>query len=84
MRGFNAWDLSERDSPGDQLVVTLFLLTVLGLLLGAGVKSCMEKAGIIMDSSVAWDTAHASCWWWEVNPMSDYTHVPQFTCILIL
>lgn len=36
----------ERDSPRDQLVVTLFLLTVFGLLLGAGIKGKMEKAGL--------------------------------------
>ncbi|CAA7265785.1 unnamed protein product [Cyclocybe aegerita] len=36
----------QRDSPRDQLVVTLFLLTVFGLLLGAGVKNRMLKAGL--------------------------------------
>lgn len=36
----------ERDSPRDQLIVTLFLLTVFGLLLGAGIKGKMEKAGL--------------------------------------
>ena len=40
------WDCIERDSPRDQLVVTLFLLTVFGLLLGAGIKGKMEKAGL--------------------------------------
>ncbi|KAG9077392.1 hypothetical protein FRC06_008946, partial [Ceratobasidium sp. 370] len=35
----------QRDSPRDQLVVTLFLLIVFGLLLGAAVKGRMEKAG---------------------------------------
>ena len=64
--------------------MTLFLLTVLGLLLGAGVKSRMEKAGIIMDPSVAWDAARASRRWWEVNPVSEYTRAARFTCILIL
>ena len=39
-------DCLERDSPRDQLVVTLFLLTVFGLLLGAGIKGKMEKAGL--------------------------------------
>jgi len=36
----------QRDSPRDQLIVTLFLLTVFGLLLGAGIKGKMEKAGL--------------------------------------
>ncbi|KAF8350051.1 hypothetical protein F5887DRAFT_943501 [Amanita rubescens] len=36
----------QRDSPRDQLVVTLFLLIVFGLLLGAGIKNRMEKAGL--------------------------------------
>jgi len=58
---------SERDSPRDQLVVTLFLLTVFGLLVGAGIKSRMEKAGINVDTSVAWDAARASRRWWEVS-----------------
>lgn len=52
----------ERDSPRDQLVVTLFLLTVFGLLLGAGIKSRMEKAGL--DTSIAWATSRR---WWEVS-----------------
>jgi hypothetical protein len=52
----------ERDSPRDQLVVTLFLLTVFGLLLGAGIKNRMEKAGL--DSGIAWSTGRR---WWEVN-----------------
>lgn len=50
----------QRDSPRDQLVVTLFLLTVFGLLLGAGIKSRMEKAGL--DTSIAWATSRR---WWE-------------------
>jgi len=50
----------QRDSPRDQLVVTLFLLTVFGLLLGAGIKSRMEKAGL--DTSIAWSTGRR---WWE-------------------
>ncbi|KAF8509821.1 hypothetical protein JB92DRAFT_2792113 [Gautieria morchelliformis] len=52
----------QRDSPRDQLVVTLFLLTVFGLLVGAGIKSRMEKAGINVDTSVAWDAGRR---WWE-------------------
>lgn len=53
---------TERDSPRDQLVVTLFLLTVFGLLLGAGVKSRMVKAGL--DTSISWDSGRR---WWEVS-----------------
>ncbi|EMD42041.1 hypothetical protein CERSUDRAFT_110585 [Gelatoporia subvermispora B] len=50
----------QRDSPRDQLVVTLFLLTVFGLLLGAGIKGRMVKAGL--DTSLPWS---ASRRWWE-------------------
>lgn len=50
----------QRDSPRDQLVVTLFLLTVFGLLLGAGIKNRMLKAGITAD--VPWATGRR---WWE-------------------
>ncbi|KAH9946627.1 hypothetical protein B0H21DRAFT_391102 [Amylocystis lapponica] len=50
----------QRDSPRDQLVVTLFLLTVFGLLLGAGIKGRMIKAGF--DTSLPWN---ASRRWWE-------------------
>ena len=52
----------ERDSPRDQLVVTLFLLTVFGLLLGAGIKGRMLKAGF--DTSLPWTTGRR---WWEVR-----------------
>ncbi len=55
-------DFPERDSPRDQLVVTLFLLTVFGLLLGAGIKGRMLKAGF--DTSLSWS---ASRRWWEVR-----------------
>jgi hypothetical protein len=55
-------DCLERDSPRDQLVVTLFLLTVFGLLLGAGVKNRMMKAGLSADMS--WNTGRR---WWEVS-----------------
>ncbi|SJL05762.1 uncharacterized protein ARMOST_09098 [Armillaria ostoyae] len=58
----------QRDSPRDQLVVTLFLLTVFGLLLGAGIKSRMIKAGI--DTSVPWNAGRR---WWE-----DWTPRRQF------
>ncbi|KAF8516173.1 hypothetical protein BU17DRAFT_51052 [Hysterangium stoloniferum] len=57
----------QRDSPRDQLVVTLFILTVFGLLVGAGIKARMEKAGINVDASSAWDAARASRRWWEVS-----------------
>lgn len=53
---------AERDSPRDQLVVTLFLLTVFGLLLGAGIKNRMVKAGI--DARLPWSTNRR---WWEVS-----------------
>ena len=52
----------ERDSPRDQLVVTLFLLTVFGLLLGAGIKGRMVKAGL--DTSLPWNAGRR---WWEVG-----------------
>ncbi|KAB5591537.1 hypothetical protein CTheo_5044 [Ceratobasidium theobromae] len=42
----------QRDSPRDQMVVTLFLLIVFGLLLGAAVKGRMEKAGF--NSATLW------------------------------
>lgn len=64
---------AERDSPRDQLVVTLFLLTVFGLLVGAGIKARMEKAGINVDASAAWDAARAGRRWWEV----------MFTCVVL-
>jgi len=44
----------QRDSPRDQLVVTIFLLIVFGLMLGAGVKNRMIKAGF--NTSIHWDT----------------------------
>ncbi|KAF8237838.1 hypothetical protein L208DRAFT_1388781 [Tricholoma matsutake] len=50
----------QRDSPRDQLVVTLFLLTVFGLLLGAGVKNRMIKAGLRAD--MPWNTGRR---WWD-------------------
>ncbi|KAF8078605.1 hypothetical protein FPV67DRAFT_1775768 [Lyophyllum atratum] len=52
----------QRDSPRDQLVVTLFLLTVFGLLLGAGIKSRMAKAGFNTDISQPWNAGRR---WWE-------------------
>ena len=69
----------ERDSPRDQLVVTLFLLTLFGLLVGAGIKSRIEKAGINVDTRAAWDAARAGRRWWEVS-LRDYSpsHVHIF------
>jgi hypothetical protein len=49
----------QRDSPRDQLVVTLFLLTVFGLLLAAGIKGRMLKAGL--DTNVSWNLGRS--WW---------------------
>jgi hypothetical protein len=43
-------------------VVTLFLLIILGLLLGVSIKNRMLKAGL--DSGTAWS---ASRRWWEVG-----------------
>jgi hypothetical protein len=53
----------ERDSPRDQFVVTLFLLTVFGLLLGAGVKNRILKAGFTPE--LPWRRNNAR--WWEVS-----------------
>ena len=61
--------LSERDSPRDQLVVTIFLLTVFGLLLGAGIKARMVKAGF--DTSLTWSTGRR---WWEVSHCQSMSH----------
>ena len=49
----------ERDSPRDQLVVTLFLLVVFGLLIGAAVKGRMAKV-------VDWNAGTRRRW--EVRP----------------
>lgn len=53
----------ERDSPRDQLVVTIFLLVVFGLLLGAGIKGRMVKAGL-NENSFGWDAGRK---WWQVR-----------------
>jgi hypothetical protein len=53
---------TERDSPRDKLVVTIFLLTVFGLLLAAGIKSRMLKAGF--DTNMSWNSGRR---WWEVR-----------------
>jgi len=52
---------TERDSPRDQLVVTVFLILVFGLLVGAAVKGRMEQANI----AVNWNTGNKR--WWEVS-----------------
>lgn len=51
----------ERDSPRDQLVVTLFLLTVFGLLLGAGIKNRMLRAGLT--GELPWNRRNQGRWW---------------------
>jgi hypothetical protein len=60
---------TERDSPRDQIIVTLFLLVVIGLLIGAAIKTRMEMMGI--DSSSAWTSGRA---WWEVSWLSFGPH----------
>lgn len=62
--------LLERDSPRDQLVVTLFLLTVFGLLLGVGIKGKMEKAGL--EPRFNWATGREL---WEVHEAFDWLMV---------
>ena len=62
LRPSHAAAMPERDSPRDQLVVTLFLLPGFGLLFGAGIKGRMIKAGF--DTSLPWS---ASRRWWEVR-----------------
>lgn len=61
----------QRDSPRDQLVVTLFLLTVLGLLLTSGIRNRMLKAG--MNPNSAWSPAGR--WWEEWLPRG---HIEQY------
>nr|GAT44201.1 predicted protein [Mycena chlorophos] len=51
----------QRDSPRDQLVVSIFLLTVFGLLLGAGIKSRMVKAGFA-ERQLPWEAGRR---WWD-------------------
>jgi len=48
----------ERDSPRDQMVVTIFLILVFGLLVGAAVKGRMDKANIPLN----WN---GGARWWE-------------------
>jgi hypothetical protein len=52
---------AERDSPRDQLVVTVFLILVFGLLVGAAVKGRMDQANM----SLNWNTGNRR--WWEVS-----------------
>ena len=54
----DATNETERDSPRDQLVVTLFLLIVFGLLIGAAIKGRMTKV-------VDWNAGTRR--WWEVR-----------------
>ena len=70
---------TERDSPRDQLVVTLFLLTVFGLLLGAGIKNRMVKAGF--DTGLPWNTGRR---WWEVGFICRISVFLVFTCPYLL
>jgi len=57
----------QRDSPRDQIVVTLFLLTVFGLLIAAAIRARMERAGISLGSG-------GRPWWAffvPVRPLAD-------------
>ncbi|KIL70815.1 hypothetical protein M378DRAFT_67089, partial [Amanita muscaria Koide BX008] len=58
----------QRDSPRDQLVVTLFLLVVFGLLLAAGIKSRLEKAGLATEMELGWNSGQR---WWQVGNEDD-------------
>ncbi|TFK30457.1 hypothetical protein FA15DRAFT_698925 [Coprinopsis marcescibilis] len=53
----------QRNSPRDQLIVILFLLTIFGLLLAAGIKDRMQKAGIA--PTLPWQLANRRRWFWE-------------------
>jgi hypothetical protein len=59
----------ERDSPRDQMVVTIFLVLVFGLLVGAAVKGRMDKANIPLN----WNSGTRR--WWEVGCL------PLLVCI---
>ncbi|KAJ7357386.1 hypothetical protein DFH08DRAFT_851810 [Mycena albidolilacea] len=63
----------QRDSPRDQLVVTIFLLTVFGLLLGAGVKSRIVKAQL--DTHIPWDAGRR---WWDSWQPGTQIGLPRF------
>ncbi|KIY52747.1 hypothetical protein FISHEDRAFT_63698 [Fistulina hepatica ATCC 64428] len=66
----------QRDSPRDQLVVTVFLLLVFGLLLGAGIRGRMIKAGLDFDAP--W--AAGRRWWetWIPSRPSDDEILPEY------
>ncbi|KAF8335483.1 uncharacterized protein EI90DRAFT_2913297, partial [Cantharellus anzutake] len=61
----------QRDSPRDQMIVTLFLLTIIGLLIGAAVKTRLERIGF--DSNRAWSSGRT---WWEFFLPSRQADVP--------
>ncbi|KAF8216226.1 hypothetical protein K438DRAFT_1800282 [Mycena galopus ATCC 62051] len=65
----------QRDSPRDQLVVTIFLLTVFGLLLGAGIKSRMVKAGMADTHIIPWDAGRR---WWDSWQPGTQMGLPRF------
>jgi hypothetical protein len=65
----------QRDSPRDQLVVVIFLLTVFGLLLGVGIKGKMTQAGI--QPNIDWDSGRR---WWEVRATIFLIFI-TFTCV---
>ncbi|EIW86700.1 hypothetical protein CONPUDRAFT_44921, partial [Coniophora puteana RWD-64-598 SS2] len=54
----------QRDSPRDQLVVIMFLLTVFGLLLGISIRNRMAKAGL--EARLPWHV-NLNPRWWEVG-----------------
>lgn len=59
----------ERDSPRDQLVVTVFLILVFGLLVGAAVKGRMDQA----NTPINWNVGTRR--WWEASHYSDMIEV---------
>jgi len=56
----------QRDSPRDQVVVTLFLLTIFGLLIGAAIRGRMERAGVTLGSG-------GRPWWAFFMPSRPHT-----------
>jgi hypothetical protein len=67
-------DCTERDSPRDQLVVTVFLIIVIGLLIGAAVKTRMEQIGF--DRNAVWSSSRS---WWEVNEPLSMNYLLEFS-----
>ncbi len=61
------------------MIVTLFLLLIIGLLIGAAVKTRLEKIGF--DTSRAWSSSRA---WWEVCASLFWSHLADrvLTCVL--